>query len=60
MVKPFKKLHEKDRYEGGGMGLTICMKVVRVHGGRMTANSKPGEDSQFIIQLSKNSTQNNN
>jgi signal transduction histidine kinase len=51
MVKPFKKLHGKDQYEGGGMGLTICMKVVRVHGGRMTANSKPGEGSQFIIHL---------
>ena len=51
MVKPFKKLHGKDQYEGGGMGLTICMKVVRVHGGRMTANSKLGEGSQFIIHL---------
>ncbi len=51
MIKPFKKLHGKDRYEGGGMGLTICMKVVRVHNGRMTANSKPGEGSQFIIHL---------
>ena len=51
MVKPFKKLHGKDRYDGGGMGLTICMKVVRVHGGRMTANSKPGEGAQFIIHL---------
>ena len=51
MVKPFKKLHGKDRYEGGGMGLTICMKVVRVHGGQMTANSKLGEGAQFIIHL---------
>ncbi len=54
MVKPFKKLHGKDQYEGGGMGLTICMKVVRVHGGRLTANSKPGEGSQFIIHLPRN------
>jgi len=57
MVKPFKKLHGKDQYEGGGMGLTICMKVVRVHGGRMTANSKPGEGSQFIIHLPRKSDQ---
>jgi signal transduction histidine kinase len=55
MVKPFKKLHGKDQYEGGGMGLTICMKVVRVHGGRLTANSKPGEGSQFIIHIPKKS-----
>jgi len=59
MVKPFKKLHGKDQYEGGGMGLTICMKVVRVHGGRLTANSKPGEGSQFIIHLPKNSNKQN-
>lgn len=58
MVKPFKKLHGKDQYEGGGMGLTICMKVVRVHGGRLTANSKPGEGSQFIIHLPKGSVNN--
>jgi light-regulated signal transduction histidine kinase (bacteriophytochrome) len=53
MIKPFKKLHEKEKYEGGGMGLTICMKIVRVHGGRLTANSKPSEGSQFIIHLPK-------
>lgn len=58
MVKPFKKLHGKDQYEGGGMGLTICMKVVRVHGGRLTANSKPGEGAQFIIHLPKDGNQN--
>lgn len=58
MVKPFKKLHGKDQYEGGGMGLTICMKVVRVHGGRLTANSKPGEGAQFIIHLPKDNIQN--
>ena len=60
MFKPFKKLHGKDRYEGGGMGLTICMKVIRVHGGRLTANSKPGEGSQFTIHLPRNSDQSYN
>jgi light-regulated signal transduction histidine kinase (bacteriophytochrome) len=55
MFKPFKKLHSKDQYEGGGMGLTICMKVVRVHGGQLTANSKLGKGAQFIIHLPKNS-----
>jgi signal transduction histidine kinase len=58
MVKPFKKLHGKDQYEGGGMGLTICMKVVRVHGGRLTANSKPGKGAQFIIHLPRKSSKN--
>jgi len=53
MVKPFKKLHGKDQYDGGGMGLTICMKIVRTHWGQLTANSKPGEGSQLIIHLPK-------
>ncbi|MCH7501019.1 MAG: hypothetical protein IH886_13620 [Nitrospinae bacterium] len=51
MFKPFKKLHGKDQYEGTGMGLTICMKIVRLHGGQLTAKSKPGEGSQFLIHL---------
>ncbi|MCH6574558.1 MAG: hypothetical protein IH795_05040, partial [Bacteroidetes bacterium] len=51
MFKPFKKLHGKDQYEGTGMGLTICMKIVRLHRGQLTAKSKPGEGSQFLIHL---------
>ena len=58
MVKPFKKLHGRDLYDGEGMGLTICMKVVRIHGGQLTVNSKPREGSQFIIHLPKEAGKN--
>jgi two-component system sensor kinase FixL len=49
---PFKRLHARNSpYEGTGMGLTICRKIVEVHGGTITARSTPGKGSTFIIIL---------
>ncbi len=49
---PFQRLHGRSgRYEGTGMGLAICKKIVERHGGSITAKSIPGSGAKFIIEL---------
>jgi signal transduction histidine kinase len=48
---PFVRLHGRSKYEGSGIGLAICRKIAERHGGSITASSKQGEGSKFIITL---------
>ena len=51
IFKPFERLHGRGEYEGSGIGLAICQKIVRDHGGAITAKSVLGKGSVFIVTL---------
>lgn len=51
IFKPFQRLHSRQEYEGSGMGLAICRRIVERHSGEITATSAPGEGSTFIVTL---------
>ena len=51
LFQPFKRLHARHQYEGAGIGLAICEKIVLRHHGQITATGTPGEGATFTVTL---------
>ena len=51
VFQPFQRLVGRSQYEGSGIGLAICRRIVERHNGEIKAVSQPGSGATFIVTL---------
>jgi PAS domain S-box-containing protein len=47
----FERLHSKDQYEGNGLGLALCRKIAKRHGGTISASGEKDNGAEFTVTL---------
>ncbi len=45
------RLHSKDQFDGTGLGLSLCQKIVQRHGGFIEAKGEKNKGAMFLINL---------
>ncbi len=53
IFKIFQRIHAKGQYEGTGIGLALCKKIVQLMNGEISLNSEPGNGTTFTITIPK-------
>ena len=54
IFQPFKRLVNSSEFEGSGLGLATCQKIIAIHRGTIVANSELNKGTTFIITLPDN------
>lgn len=47
----FKRLHAQSKYDGTGMGLAICKRIIERYRGKIWVESTPGQGSRFTFSV---------